>query len=70
MDTNELIQEIARLPLQKRIYVIEKAIKSIREQNELSRMEEASELLLNDYKSNYELTAFTNIDFDEFYEPR
>jgi hypothetical protein len=63
MDSSEILHEITRLPLRKRIYVIEKAIKSIREQEELSRMEEAANVLLKDYQSDYELTAFTNIDF-------
>lgn len=70
MDATEILDQITKLPLRKRIYVIEKAIKSIREQEELSRMEEAANLLLNDYQSNYELTAFTQIDFDDFYEAR
>ena len=34
MRTNELIKDIRRLPLSKRIYVIEKAIHSVREQAE------------------------------------
>lgn len=70
MDATEILDQITKLPLRKRIYVIEKAIKSIREQEELSRMEEAANLLLNDYQNNYELTAFTQIDFDDFYEAR
>jgi len=70
MDATEILDQITKLPLRKRIYVIEKAIKTIREQEEHSRMEEAANLLLNDYQSNYELTAFTQIDFDYFYEAR
>ena len=70
MRTNELIKEIRRLPLSKRIYVIEKAIHSIREQEEQKQMEEAVNLLLSDYKNNEDLIAFTNLDFEEFYEAK
>jgi hypothetical protein len=70
MNTTEILNEITNLPLRKRIYVIEKAIRSIREQEELSKMEEAANLLLKDYESDYELTSFTTIDFEDFYEAR
>ena len=70
MRTNELIKEIRRLPLSKRIYVIEKAIHSIREQEEQKQMEEAVNLLLSDYKNDEDLIAFTNLDFEEFYEAK
>ena len=70
MRTTELIKEIQRLPLQKRIYVIEKSIHSIREQENLSLMSNAAALLLKDYTTDAELTAFTNLDYEGFYEAR
>ena len=70
MRTNELIKEIRRLPLSKRIYVIEKAIHSIREQEEQKQMKKAVNLLLYDYKNDEDLIAFTNLDFEEFYEAK
>jgi hypothetical protein len=70
MRTNELIREIRKLPLSKRIYVIEKAIHSIREQEEKKQMEKAVDLLLNDYKNDKELVDFTNLDFEDFYEAK
>jgi len=33
-------------------------------------MEIAAEALYEDYKDNKELTAFTNLDFENFYEAR
>jgi hypothetical protein len=30
----------------------------------------AAEALLSDYKTDKDLTAFTNIDFEDFYETR
>lgn len=70
MRTNEIIKEIQRLPVQKRIYVIEKAIHSIRKQEDKNELKKAADKLLIDYESDKELTAFTNIDFEDFYEAR
>ena len=70
MKTNELIKEIKRLPLSKRIYVIEQAIHSIREQEEKKQMNRAVDLLFDDYKSDKNLTAFTTLDFEDFYETK
>ncbi len=60
MRTNEIIREIRRLPISKRIYVIEKTIHSIRTQEDKNVMREAADALFNDYKTDNELTAFTN----------
>jgi len=70
MRTNEIIKEIQRLPVHKRIYVIEKTIHSIRKQEDKNELKKAADNLLIDYESDKELTAFTNIDFEDFYEAR
>ncbi|MFO7923816.1 MAG: hypothetical protein R6U58_09015 [Bacteroidales bacterium] len=70
MKTTELIKEIQKLPVRKRIYVIERTIRLLRKQEEANQMEIAAESLYEDYKDNKELTAFTNIDFENFYEAR
>ena len=70
MRTLELIKEIQRLPVQKRIYVIEKTIHSIRTHDDTNQMSKAANLLLIDYKSDKELTAFTNLDYADFYETK
>lgn len=70
MRTNEIIEEISRLPISKRLYVVEKAMSSIRLENEKKEMEAASELLMSEYEENKELTIFTELDLDEFYEAR
>ena len=70
MRTNEIIREIQRLPLLKRIYVIEKAIHSIRSQEDKNMMKKAADDLYDDYKTDNELTAFTNLDFVDFYEAK
>lgn len=70
MRTTELIKEIQKLPIQKRIFVIEKSIHSLRKNEDANQMKKAAELLYSDYKSNKELTDLTNLDFEEFYETR
>jgi len=70
MGTTELIREIQQLPIAKRILVIERTLKSIRESDLRKKMGKAANSLLNDYLMDNELTSFTAIDFDNFYEAR
>jgi hypothetical protein len=70
MRTTELIKEIQRLPVQKRMFVIEKTIHSIRQQDENSELKKAAELLCSDYNTDTELTAFSSLEFEDFYEAR
>ena len=70
MGTKELIREIERLPISKRMLVIERALKSIRQSELKGRIEKAVDTLMDDYQGNKELTAFTSIDFERFYETR
>jgi len=70
MRTEEIIKEIQRLPIQKRIYVIEKTIRSIRRQENKYQIKKAADTLYADYLNNTELTVFTDIDFEDFYEAK
>ncbi len=70
MKTKELIKEIQKLPVRKRIYVIERSMHMIRKQEEESQMKKAADELYEDYLSDKELTVFTNLDFENFYETR
>ena len=70
MRTIEIIKEIQRLPILKRIYIIEKAIQSIRKQEDINQTTKAAENLYTDYESDEELTAFTVLDYEDFYEAR
>jgi hypothetical protein len=65
MNTGEILKEIQNLPLEKRIYVVEKTIQSIREQEVKNQFEKASDALQSDYKTDKELTAFTALDFEQ-----
>lgn len=68
MKTITIIHEIQRLPLTKQIYIAEWIIKSIRQRENKSQMEIAAEKLYKDYLNEKELTVFTNLDFEHFYE--
>lgn len=70
MTKSDLINEIQKLSISERIYVIEKTIKSIRTEKDKNTMKKAAELLSSDYKIDSELTAFTDIDFENFYETK
>ena len=70
MRTNDLIKEIQRLPIQKRMFVIEKTIHLLRKREDTNAMKKAAGSLYADYISDKELTAFTNLDFEDFYEAR
>lgn len=70
MKSEELIKEIQKLPINERIYVIERSMHLIRKQEEEEQMKKAAEALLQDYLADKELTVFTNLDFDNFYEAR
>lgn len=70
MRTAEIIKEIQQLPMRKRIYVIEKTIHSIRTQTDEDQMKLAADTLYVDYKNDKELTVFSGLDFEGFYEAR
>jgi hypothetical protein len=69
-NTMEIIKQIEQLPVEKRMLIIEKTLKSIREREIKGKMSGAVDELREEYKTNRNLTAFTDIDFDNFYESR
>ena len=70
METTDIIKEIKRLPLSKRFIVIEETIKSIKKEEMGNQMKMVAEDLYEDYLNDKELTAFTSLDFEHFYETR
>jgi hypothetical protein len=70
MRTAEIIEEIERLPVLQRMYILEKTIRSIRTEEDKEIMRKAADLLLEDYKKDAELTSFTCLDMADFYETR
>lgn len=70
METKVILDEINKLPVEDKMYVVERTIKSIREKEIKEKMAKAVSELMEEYKSNKELTAFTEIDFENFYETK
>jgi len=70
MSTKEIIEHIARLPMAKRIRLLEEALRGIREKESKGALAKAAAALEKDYRENKALTAFTAIDMDAFYEAR
>jgi len=70
MNVSDLVKEIEKLPLHERILVIEKALRSLRHIESAEEMKRAARELREEYKSDKDLTAFTSLDLDDFYETR
>ncbi|MES2701688.1 MAG: hypothetical protein V4649_03565 [Bacteroidota bacterium] len=59
MTTATIIKEIGKLPLTDKLIVIEKTLRSIRQEKE-NKLATAVDALYNDYKNDKELTIFLN----------
>ncbi len=70
MQTIDIIQEIQRLPITDKFYVVEETIKAIKKEEMKHQLEKAVDELYDDYANDKELTAFTALDFEHFYEAR
>lgn len=70
MQTVKIIQEIQRLSLANRFYIVEETLKSIKKEEMRHQMELAANELYDDYVNDEELTAFTALDFEHFYEAK
>jgi hypothetical protein len=70
MEPSEIIKEIKRLSVDKRLIIVEQTLKSIRESENKKQLEAAAEALYSDYTADKELTALTELDFEDFYEAR
>lgn len=70
METKEIISEIKKLSIKERLQIIEKTAKTIQTDDEKEQMKKAADQLYDDYKNDAELIAFTDLDFEEFYEAR
>lgn len=69
MTPTSILRELERLPLSDQLFIIERTLKSIRTDKE-KRLKAAVDSLYEDYKSDPELTAFTQLDAESFYEAK
>jgi hypothetical protein len=70
MGTSEIISEINKLSVSQRLTLIELTIKKIREEEKKDQLSIAAEKLCNDYSNDTELTAFSVLDQEDFYETK
>lgn len=70
MKTLDIIKEIQKLPVQKRMLIIEKTIQGLRENEKTREMKNAANALYKDYTEDSDLVAFTVLDCENFYETR
>lgn len=70
MSTTDLIEEIQKLPVNQKFRVIEATLKFIKEGETNNQLTIAAEELYKDYKEDKELTAFTSLDLEQFYEAK
>ena len=69
MTATTIIRELERLPLTDKLFVIERTLKSIRTEKD-KNLKVAVDSLMDDYKIDKELTIFTKLDKEPFYEAR
>jgi hypothetical protein len=70
MSVQDIFNQIIKLPVEERIKLMEEVLKSIREKEMDNEIEKSVEELAEEYRTDPELTAFTSIDMDSFYETR
>ncbi len=70
METQEILEAIKKLPVNKQMLIIEKTLKTIRERFTRKTMADAADALYDDYSGNEELVEFTVLDCESFYETR
>ena len=59
MQTAQLMQEIFKLPLDKKFFVVEQTLKSIKIEGGNKHLAVAAEIMYEDYMNDKELTAFS-----------
>ena len=69
METLEIIRNVDHLPLPQQMLIAERIIHSI-QKKEQSSLEMAAECLYADYMTDKNLTVFTQLDCENFYETR
>ena len=70
METKLILKQIGKLSFEDKMLIIEKTLKFIREKDIKEGIAKAVSEMISEYKTNKDLTAFTEIDFENFYEAR
>ena len=70
MSINEILNEINLLPPKEKIWLIQQALKSLQDTTSRNELMMAADAMEKEYRTDKELTAFTDIDFENFYEAK
>ena len=70
MNTAEIMEEIIHLPLNKKFFVVEQTLNAIKKEEANKQMEMVVMEMRKEYQANKELTSFTSLDLESFYEPK
>ena len=69
MQAADIMHDISRLSISQRMLIVKHIIRSIRH-DEQKPLKKAAEHLYTDYLNDKELTIFTKLDCEDFYETR
>jgi len=69
VETTDIIREISRLPVSQRLLIVENIVRSLRLEKE-QPLEKAPSKIYSDYLTHKDLTVFTQLDCEQFYETR
>ena len=70
MSTQELMAEIEKLPLSKRMRLLQSAIRKLERATLQDKLKRAAEDLRPDYLNDNKLTSLSALDLEDFYEAR
>ncbi len=70
MQTASIMHAINRLSIQERMFIAEQTIHSIRIEENKSALQKAAEFMFEEYQIDKNLTAFTQLDIENFYETK
>ncbi|MDR1924454.1 MAG: hypothetical protein LBQ66_08765 [Planctomycetaceae bacterium] len=70
MNAFKILETVNTLPFDQRMFIAERIIHSVRNESQKISLRRAAELAVKDYQDDKELTEFTQLDGENFYETR
>jgi hypothetical protein len=71
MTNRQIVEEISRLPLSEKMSIVESILEDINKASQNGEsLAEGAKVLLADYENDSDLTVFTSLDSDNFYETK
>jgi hypothetical protein len=65
-ETANILDEIREMPAERRMWLAEQIIHSVREEEQNQSLEKAVAAVVDDYNNDQELTVFTALDTERF----